>query len=56
MTQYEQLRRFLEDMIDSLLDAQQLVEEDSTRARRLLLAIDRDLRTLEALLEALRPR
>ncbi len=56
LNQYEQLQRFLEEMIDATLDAEELIEQDAKRARRSLAAIARDLRTLEALLEAMRKR
>lgn len=56
MDQYEQLRRFLEEMIDAVHDGHDLIEHDAKRARRALRALDADLRLLDGLLEAFKRR
>jgi len=53
MTRYEQLRRYLEDITASVSEGVFLLENES--ARRTLLAIVRDLQTLDDLLEIWHP-
>lgn len=55
MTQYEQMRVFLTMILESLAQAHELIEQDAAKARRTLKALERDLRTLEDLLETLTP-
>ena len=40
MNQYEQLRRYLEELTDAVHDAHDLIEQDAARARRILRALE----------------
>ncbi len=55
MIQYEQLRRFLQDIHYSILEATLYANDDPQRTLRTLRAIVKDLDTLDKLLEEFKP-